>query len=442
VRRFRPVLLSFLAVGLLAPVAPVLGGCDESLVRAMEKPVEKRLAALQKAERRCPEHAPTLASLGFVYLDMRQAAAEDWVAQALERFERALELEPSQGDSRWGAAMILEYAGAYAGAAEQYAWLANGPESESASEEARWAARVHLAASRFLQSVAAAGQTGAAENATERSLDLSEKGIRERAGWEDLQKVAAAVGMAGGLGALGEDYLQVDRALGLLEDWRRHPSRDPVVRRAAILAGMVDTLAGISARHDLGERVAASLATFGPGEIGPWPEPGFSGEMADTFRAEDRDPDRSFLIFPNLTTQERWNVPDLSGEWIYRQMVGSCTESVVGSVAASSREVTLEQEGKTATFGTPPFRCSMTRDHMVCGRMEPRRQLATQIRLECPIARGAELVECELEVTGTIAQADPLANPLTTSRALIGEYTCTGEATLRRVTTEPEPPAE
>jgi hypothetical protein len=334
--------------------------------------------------------------------------------------------------------MLLEYAGAYGAAAEHYRWLADGAGSETASPEARWAAEVHRITCEFLRSIVAAGHEGVPENAAGRSLDLSDEGIRERAGWEDLQKVAAAVGMAGGLGALGQDYLQVDRALGLLEDWRRYPTRSAVVRRAAILAGMVDTLAGISVEHGLQERVAGSLATFGPKEIGPWPEPGFSGEMAGTFRATDRDPDRSFLVFPNLTTQEQWKVPRLDGEWTYRQMAASCTEASVGTVPASSRHVTIEQDGKTATFGMPPFQCALTADRMVCSRMEPRRRLATQLRLECPIAGDLELIECEFKVLGTVAQRDTLQSDLLTPLATIGEYTCQGKATLSRLDEEAE----
>jgi hypothetical protein len=435
-KRVWPVLITLLA--LLVPTGAAAAGCDETLRNALDKPIEKRLAALEKAERRCPDHAPTLASLGFLYLDMRAAAGEDWVRRSLESFEKALAEEPSMADARWGTAMMLEYAGAYREAAEQYRWLADGPGSETAAPEARWAARVHLATCSFLSSLGEAEAAGEPGGAAVGDLDLSDEGIRARASWKELQKVAAAVGMAGGLGAMGPEYLQVERALGLLEDWQRDPAESPVVRRAALLAGMVDTLAAVAADRGLQEKVAASLATFGPEEAGPWPEPGFSGEMAETYRAADRDPDRSFLIFPNLAVQERWNIPDLSGQWIYRQMAASCTEAVVQTAPASSREVTLEQDRKTATFGTPPFRCVLTRDLMRCGRMEPRRQVATQLNLSCPIAKGLTVIECDFEIQGTIATQDPIANPFQRSQALIGEYSCRGEATLTRVETEPQ----
>lgn len=424
-KRMRPVLVSLLV--LMAPAEAASGGCGETLAQAQEKPVEKRLAALKRAERRCPGHAPTLASLGFLFLDMRRAADEAWLSESLSRFEAALEAEASLSDARWGAAMLLEYAGAYTTAAEHYLWLAEGLGSEAAAPEARWAAGVHLSTCRFLTTLGAEVEGGRSD------LDLSDDGLRARAGWRQLQKAAAAVGMAGGLGAMGPEYLQVERALGILEDWWRDPTEGPVVRRAALLAGMVDTLGQIMAERGLEEKVAASMATFGPKEAGPWPEPGFSGEMADTFRAADRDLDRSFLVFPDLTVQEHWNVPDLSGRWVYRQMAASCTEAVVGTAPASSHEVSLEQDRKKATFGRPPFHCNLTRDRMRCSRMEPRRAVATELVLECPISRGATRIECRFEIRGTIATADPLANPLTPPQAMIGEYSCRGEASLTRV---------
>ena len=284
--------------------------CDRDLEKALGKDPSKQLAALDKALKKCPEHVPTLVALAGHLAERQQEAGDDWLARATDLYEKVIQLDASNAQARWAAASLWEYAGDYARAIPHYQWTVDAPDGGGVDASRRSEAKTHLVTCRFLLG---SGKPSV-ETAAPAPPDLTDDGIKKGAGWSVLKEIAVSMAVGAALG-LTDDGRYIQSALGVLTDWENAPREAKVQARNRLLAGMVGTLTALALERNLGTKIAADVQQRSGVTLGDWPEKGYAGPMEDEFRSRQPEEGRKFEISPSFEVVEKWDVPNLAGEW-------------------------------------------------------------------------------------------------------------------------------
>lgn len=329
--------------------------CKRELLKALNKESnEEKLDELNKRIRKCPNHDLTLIATAKLYAEMGKEADPDWLRIAIKHYQTAVDVPSTYtGTARWGLASLLEYAGEYELAIPHYQWIAEQGRSRGINEKRISEARAHLITCRFVMKNAkrpantSVAQTNGSVDAER--LDLSDASIKERAGWSFLKEFVASVAIAGGMAALKTEGNQIQVALGLLYDWSQAPQKEKVEARNRFLAGMISTIATTIAEKKLGLKLAnMSLPNGQSGKVEDIPEGGYAGSAEEEFSTQKPQEGRNFEVSDDFTIVEKWDVPNLSGEWTAHQY--SCRSSPPTFIPESYCEASIQQSGTQVTL--------------------------------------------------------------------------------------------
>lgn len=235
-------------------------------------------------------------------------------------FQRQVENDPWSIKAHWGLASVLEYIGEYGSAVQEYKWvIKNSTDSKQKAD-----ARVHMLTCEYLDhnvkrtslatkqpenKIITKGQEK--EDSKIDTTNISTKSIVEKSGWEYLKGLATSVGVAVGLTALKADAQHIQYAINLLDLWIQAPDGQSIQARNRFLAGMISTLASIITKNKLGPQLGA---LYDP-QMGEMPEGGYAGDMQQQFEEKKFEEEKKIEVSDDLTVTEKWDVPDISGEY-------------------------------------------------------------------------------------------------------------------------------
>lgn len=360
----RRTLVAYVTMLLLSSLTMALAQnsdeCKKELVKALNKQSdEEKLKELNKRVKKCPNHDLTLIATAKLYAEMGKEADPDWLRIAIKHYQTAVDLpSPYTATARWGLASLLEYAGEYELAIPHYQWIVEQGRGKGINEKHISEARAHLITCKFVMKNAkrpaskVAAQTNGSVDAER--LGLSDTSIKERAGWGFLKEFVASVAVAGGMAALKGEGNQIQVALGLLYDWSQAPQEQKVEARNRFLAGMISSLATTIAEKKLGIKLGEmSLPSGRSGKVEDIPEGGYAGGAEEEFRTQQPQEGRTFEVSNDLTIVEKWDVPDLSGEWTVHSYSNHCSPPLFPPPPSESYgDVSIQQNGKYVTVSS------------------------------------------------------------------------------------------
>jgi len=331
--------------------------CNKELVNALNKESnQEKLKELNKRVKKCPEHHFTLIAAAKLYAEMGKEADPDWLRIAIKHYQTAVDLPSTYtGTARWGLASLLEYAGEYELAIPHYQWIVEQGKGKGIEEKRIGDARAHLITCKFVLKNAKrptnANAVQANGSVDAERLDLSDASIKERAGWGFLKEFVASVAVAGGMAALKTEGSQIQVALGLLYDWSQAPQEQKVEVRNRFLAGMISSIATTIAEKKLGLKLGEmSLPSGQSGKVEDIPEGGYAGGAEEEFRTQQPQEGRTFEVSNDLTIVEKWDVPNLSGEWTVHAYSCRSSPPAFPGIPESYGEASIQQSGTQVTL--------------------------------------------------------------------------------------------
>lgn len=296
--------------------------CDTKLGKIKQiEGFKEKYEKLKDLAEKCPEHIQTFRLLSIYLVAHTSDLGEDWSQQALYYTQKMLTLDSNYITSHFLHAQTLEYIGEYEKAALHYQKsidIGNEKLDNPKIVNMVAEARIHLITCNFLAENFAQEENKTEQPTTqqEKDIDTSVEAISERAGWNFLKELTANVAVTAGLTALEGEGQHIQYALQLLYDWIEAPTGQEVIERNQFLAGMVSTIATIIIEKQL-DIDLPSLYNPETGETKPLalPEANYAGEMEQEFRDQTPQEGRTFEITDDFMITEKWDVPDISGEW-------------------------------------------------------------------------------------------------------------------------------
>ena len=307
--------------------------CDRMVEKAFSQPAPgERLAALVRVAESLPGCARVHREIGQLTMELKDSASADWPEEALERFQTAAGLDPTDAESHWSAGSLLEYLGRYREAVLEYRWLTDRVGDPGVTTERCAEAKIHMLTCRFLAEAAEKGGSGEmASTPAEHSTSPDAGGgsapspgqigvptlvADDRPEWGYLEHLVAAVAIAGGMHLAGSDNSDIQSALNYLYSWRRAPVSGAVDLRNRMVAGLVSWLVSEISGKQLRSGVESAMQEAGYQAPVALPEPGYAGDFERDYMASQPPSEQVFDIGDRLRIVQKSGLSCLEGTWV------------------------------------------------------------------------------------------------------------------------------